>query len=123
MEQDLSLTKADFAPSIRVPLSTLPFLQVNATAAYRTTYYSESLAADKRTQIDVPVTRSYGDMRLDVVGPVFSRVFNPEQRDGRSHEARDRAVGSRCSAAPRFPTRIAFRPRPATTSSSAASRR
>ncbi len=77
VEQDLSLTKADFAPSVRVPLSTLPFLQVNATAGYRTTYYSESLAADKRTQIDVPVTRGYGDMRLEVVGPVFSRVFNP----------------------------------------------
>jgi hypothetical protein len=76
-EQDFSLTKADFAPSIRVPLSTLPFLQVNATAAYRTTYYSESLAADMRTQIDEPVTRSYGDMRVEVVGPVFSRVFNP----------------------------------------------
>ena len=76
-EQDFSLNKADLAPSIRVPLSTLPFLQVNATAGYRTTYYSESLASDKRTQIDEPVTRSYGDMRVDVVGPVFSRVFNP----------------------------------------------
>jgi LPS-assembly protein len=51
VENDFSLDKADFTPSIRVPLSTLPFLQVNATAAYRTTYYSESLAADKRTQI------------------------------------------------------------------------
>jgi len=76
-EDDLSLNKADFTPSIRVPLSTLPFLQVNGTASYRTTYYSESLAADKKTQIDEPVTRSYGDMRLDVIGPVFSRVFNP----------------------------------------------
>jgi LPS-assembly protein len=76
-EQDFSLGKADFLPSIRVPLSTLPFLQVNGTATYRTTYYSESLAADKRTQIEEPVTRSYGDMRLDVIGPVLSRVFNP----------------------------------------------
>ncbi len=76
-QTDLSLSKADLAPSVRVPLSTLPFLQVNATAAYRTTYYSESLAADKRTQIEEPITRGYGDLRLDVIGPVFSRVFNP----------------------------------------------
>ena len=76
-ETDLSLVKADFTPSIRAPLSTLPFLQVNATASYRTTYYSESLAADKRTQVDEAVTRSYGDMRVDVIGPVLSRVFNP----------------------------------------------
>jgi LPS-assembly protein len=76
-ELDQSLNKADFTPAIRVPLSTLPFLQVNGTASYRTTYYSESLAADKKTQIEEPVTRQYGDLRLDVVGPVFSRVFNP----------------------------------------------
>ena len=74
---DLSLMKADIVPSLRAPLSTLPFLQVNATASYRTTYFSESLAADKRTQIETPVTRQYADMRVDVVGPVFSKVFNP----------------------------------------------
>lgn len=75
--QDFSLNKVDLTPSIRAPLSTLPYLQVNATATYRTTYYSESLAPDKITQIEEPVTRSYGDMRVDVVGPVISRVFTP----------------------------------------------
>jgi LPS-assembly protein len=75
---DLSLNKFDVAPSIRAPLSTLPYLQVNATAAYRTTYYSESLAEDLDTQIEVPITRNYGDMRIDVIGPVVSRVFNPQ---------------------------------------------
>jgi len=75
---DSGLNKVDLAPSFRVPLSTLPFLQVNATAAYRTTYYSESLAADLRTQVEDPITRNYGDVRIDVVGPVLSRVFNPQ---------------------------------------------
>ena len=121
---DLGLIKADITPSIRAPLSTLPFLQVNATAAYRTTYYSESLADDLKTQIEVPMTRNYGDMRVDVVGPVFSRVFNPQQRDRRSHEARGRA--DVLGAAPhrdRQPgSHSDARPAP-TTSSSAASRR
>ena len=76
VEDDRSLIKTDVTPSIRAPLSTLPYLQVNATATYRTTYYSESLAEDK-TQIEVPITRNYGDMRVDVIGPVISRVFNP----------------------------------------------
>jgi LPS-assembly protein len=76
-EVDQTLMKADVTPSIRAPLSTLPFLQVNATAAYRSTYYSESLADDKKTQIEEPVTRNYGDLRLEVIGPVVSRVFNP----------------------------------------------
>lgn len=75
---DSGLNKADFLPSVRAALSTLPYLQVNATASYRTTYYSESLAADLRTQIEEPITRHYGDMRVDIVGPVMSRVFNPQ---------------------------------------------
>jgi LPS-assembly protein len=75
---DSGLNRVDFAPSIRAPLSTLPYLQVNATASYRTTYYSESLAADLRTQIEEPVTRSFGDLRVEIVGPVLSRVFNPQ---------------------------------------------
>ncbi len=74
---DKSLNQVDVLPSLRAPLSTLPFLSVNATLAYRTTYFSESLADDLRTQIDEAVTRRYADMRADIVGPVFSRVFNP----------------------------------------------
>ena len=75
---DSGLSKVDVAPSIRAPLSTLPFLQLNATAGYRTTYFSESLAEDLKTQVEVPITRNYGDMRVEVVGPVVSRVFNPQ---------------------------------------------
>ena len=77
VEDDRSLIKTDVTPSIRAPLSTLPYLQVNATASFRTTYYSESLAEDLKTQIEAPITRNYGDMRVDVIGPVISRVFNP----------------------------------------------
>ena len=74
---DKSLNQVDVLPSFRAPLSTLPFLSVNATVAYRTTYFSESLAEDLRTQVEDAVTRRYADMRADIVGPVFSRVFTP----------------------------------------------
>lgn len=77
---DLTLSRVDVVPSLRAPLSTLPYLNVNATVAYRTTYFSESLADDRRTQIDKPVTRSYADLRLEAIGPVFSRVFTPGNR-------------------------------------------
>jgi LPS-assembly protein len=77
-EVDYSLTKADFQPSIRAALSTLPYLQLNATAAYRTTYYSERLDDDLVTQIEEPIARNYGEFRVDVIGPVLSRVFNPQ---------------------------------------------
>jgi LPS-assembly protein len=84
LTQDLSLSKADLSPSLRAPLSTLPYLQVNTTVAYRTTYFSESLD-DAGRQVDVPVTRTYGDLRADVIGPVFSKVFTPSADNRLKH--------------------------------------
>ncbi|MGH9385970.1 MAG: LPS-assembly protein LptD, partial [Vicinamibacterales bacterium] len=74
--QDLTLAKVDLSPSLRAPLSTLPYLQVNTTLSYRTTYFSESLDASNK-QVRDPVSRSYADLRADIVGPVVSRVFSP----------------------------------------------
>jgi lipopolysaccharide assembly outer membrane protein LptD (OstA) len=74
---DKSLNRINVMPSLRAPLSTLPFLSVNATLSYRSTYFNKSLADDNRTYLDEAITRSYADMRADIVGPVFSRVFNP----------------------------------------------
>ena len=65
------------SPSVRAPLSRLPFLSVNTSFGYRMTYFTESLDARGR-QIEEPVTRQYADMRAEVVGPVFTRVFNPQ---------------------------------------------
>ena len=74
---DFGIGKFDLLPSIRAPLSTLPFLSLNASVGYRVTYFSESLNPPTGRQIEEPVTRRYADMRAEVVGPVFTRVFNP----------------------------------------------
>ena len=74
-ESDLSLRKSDVISTIRSPLSTLSFLQVNAMASYRMTQFSESIGPDG-SQIDVPVGRRYADLRVDVIGPLVSRVYN-----------------------------------------------
>jgi LPS-assembly protein len=75
---DFGIGKFDLLPSIRAPLSTLPFLSANASIGYRVTYFTESLnPADNGRQIEEPVTRRYADIRGELVGPVFTRVFNP----------------------------------------------
>jgi hypothetical protein len=74
--RDFGLAKVDLLPSIRAPLSTLPYLSLNASLGYRITYFSESLDEDG-VQVTVPVTRRYADMRAEVVGPVFTRVYTP----------------------------------------------
>jgi len=74
---DFGLAKFDLLPSIRAPLSTLPFLSLNASLGYRMTHFTESLDPRTGRQIEEPVTRKYADMRAEVVGPVFTRVFTP----------------------------------------------
>ena len=75
-ETDTSLSRFDATPTLRAALTTWPFLNVNGTVAYRHTYFTESLD-EARRQVPVPFTRRYYDVRADIVGPIFSRVFTP----------------------------------------------
>ncbi|MFN8062061.1 MAG: putative LPS assembly protein LptD [Vicinamibacterales bacterium] len=68
-------TRVDFSPSVRVPFTHWPFLSVNSSATWRNTYYTQSLAADG-SQVDVPLFRQYFDLRTDLTGPVFTRIFD-----------------------------------------------
>jgi len=74
---DLSMGRIDIRPSIRFPLSSLPYLSANATATYRVTYFSQSLDTTTGVQIPDPVTRKYFDLRTDLIGPIFMRVYSP----------------------------------------------
>lgn len=72
---DRSLARLDVFPTMRAALSRLAFLTVNTSASYRTTYYTRS--ADRRGQIvSDPLTRQYLALRSDVIGPVFSRIWD-----------------------------------------------
>ncbi|MFN2446586.1 MAG: LPS-assembly protein LptD [Vicinamibacterales bacterium] len=75
VENDRSLGRMDFTPSLRAPLLSAPFLSVTGTAAYRVTYYTESL--NQGVQVSDAFARNYGELRAELVGPVVSRVFNP----------------------------------------------
>jgi hypothetical protein len=73
---DAGLNRFDATPTFRAALSNWPFLNLSSTVAYRYTYYSESLDA-LGVQVPVPVSRRYFDLRTDIVGPTFARVFTP----------------------------------------------
>ncbi|HXH26106.1 MAG TPA: putative LPS assembly protein LptD, partial [Vicinamibacterales bacterium] len=75
LRTDNSLSRLDVTPTVRVPLSRLTFLSVNTSAAYRTTYYSRSQDARQRV-IDDPYLRQYATVRSEVVGPVFTRIWD-----------------------------------------------
>jgi hypothetical protein len=61
---------------VRAALSKWPFLNVNGSVAFRTTYFSESLN-DAGVQVAEPLTRQYFDLKADFVGPIFSKVYTP----------------------------------------------
>lgn len=72
---DQGLQRFDAAPYVRVPFTRWPFLTFNSSVTWKNTWYSESL--DPRgTQIEESLFRRYFDMRADIVGPVFTRVWD-----------------------------------------------
>jgi hypothetical protein len=75
-EIDGSIGRVDVTPTLRMPINGLSFLNVNLSAAYRTTWYSQSVDENDR-QVPDDYTRRYADLRAEVTGPVFSRVFTP----------------------------------------------
>jgi hypothetical protein len=76
VETDKSLSRYDLTPTIRAALTTWPFLSVNGTASYRHTYFTESQDS-AGLQVPIGLTRQYFDVRADLTGPVFSKVFTP----------------------------------------------
>jgi hypothetical protein len=81
---DHSLWRFDALPTLRAPLSSWPFLSVATSASWRLTHWLESLDATTpgRPQVDVPITRQLLDLRADVTGPVFSKVFTAAPTNG-----------------------------------------
>jgi hypothetical protein len=76
VEQDASVRRFDVQPNLRAALSNWPFLNINASLGFRNTSYSES-RDEFGVQVPISVSRRYFDMRAEVIGPTFSRVFNP----------------------------------------------
>lgn len=77
-EVDLGLSKIDVTPTLRAPITSWPFLNATLNLSYRVTRYSDSLDEnDDDIRLDDPYLRRYAEMRADVTGPVFSRVYTP----------------------------------------------
>jgi hypothetical protein len=72
------LSKFDVSPQLRAPLTKWQFLNVTSSITWRGTYYSHSLD-DRRRQVAEPIFRRYFDMRSEVVGPIFTKVFNADE--------------------------------------------
>src|SRR5206468_9233053 len=76
-ETDKSLSRADFDPQIRFPFNRWQWFTVNSTLSWRDTYYSRSYdAATNTTVVDDNLNRRFFTLQSQLVGPVFSRIWN-----------------------------------------------
>ena len=76
---DRTLNKVDLSPMLRMPLSRLTYLSANATASYRTTYYSRSVDA-KGDLTDAALTRQFLSLRSELIGPVLTKIWDTPTR-------------------------------------------
>lgn len=72
---DSGLSRVDFSPRIRFPLTKWQFLTVNSSVSWRNTYYTES-RDEGGNQIEQPISRRYFEFQSQIVGPIFNRVWD-----------------------------------------------
>ena len=71
---DQGLSRVDVLPRFRVPFTRWPFLTINSSFGFRSTYWTESLN-DSRDQISDGISRHYYEAEAQITGPVFNRIW------------------------------------------------
>ncbi|MGE0706178.1 MAG: LPS-assembly protein LptD, partial [Vicinamibacterales bacterium] len=81
--RDLSLTRFDVSPEVRVPFNRWQWLTVNSSVSWRDTYYTRSLDPDEQDPaiggpliLDESLNRNYFTFQSDIVGPAFNRIWD-----------------------------------------------
>lgn len=68
--------RADFFPTLSVPVSTLPWLSAKVDLSGRATYYTDSLKPGTSELGGGSLTRFFPQAGLEIIGPSIARIFN-----------------------------------------------
>ena len=87
---DADYLRGDLFPTLSIPWSPLPWLDINPSASYRYTYYTQSRelveqpdgSVSTRT-IDEDLARGLGTFGVEFVGPRLFRIFERQREDGK----------------------------------------
>jgi LPS-assembly protein len=74
-DTEVEYQRFDVFPQISYPFTSLPFLTFRTTLMGRYTYYTSQLNED-RDYIDEDIDRRYYEIKFDMRGPTFARIFN-----------------------------------------------
>jgi LPS-assembly protein len=74
--QDFGLSRVDLTPGVRVPFNKWQFLTVNSAVTFHYTRWDQSRDPLTGLQVKDPLSRTYVDFQVRLVGPVLNRIFN-----------------------------------------------
>jgi len=75
-----AVARTEFAPRVTLPVHFGPWLNVTATAGFRSAYYGDSLAAPVVLS-NQSITRNDGEFSVDFRLPTLERIFGPPLTD------------------------------------------
>ena len=73
---ELGLTRLDVNPTVRVPFTKWPFLTINSSVAWRSTYWTERFDPEEDLQIEAGLSRQYFTLESRVTGPVLTKIWD-----------------------------------------------
>ena len=73
-EADAGLNRFDLYPVLQFPFNRWPFLKIDTTAAWRATWWDESVVS--REQVDVGVGRQFFEVSTRATGPSFIKIWD-----------------------------------------------
>jgi hypothetical protein len=84
--------RGDAFPTLSLPVSPVPWLDITPRASYRLTHYTQRLAADGTVE-DEPLTRRLWSYGVELVGPKLVRIYGPAGGDRRWKHAIEPRIG------------------------------
>jgi len=72
-----------FSPELSFPYTSLPWLTINSSFSPQLNYYFQSYAPATSTIVDEPIFRANYEVKLDLVGPVFYKIYYANQGNAR----------------------------------------
>jgi hypothetical protein len=73
-EADAGLNRFDLYPVLQFPFNRWPFLKIDTTAAWRATFWDESVV--DRQQVDVGIGRQFFEVSTRATGPSFIKIWD-----------------------------------------------
>jgi LPS-assembly protein len=111
IDTPLAVARTEFAPLVTVPVHFGPWLNVTASAAFRTTYFGDSLLPGATTPVlsGRSITRNDGEFTLDFRLPTLERFFQrPKSRKKFKHAIEPEVTYRDVTGINNFPRLIRF---------------